>query len=470
MERESTNSAVQNSDRSAQRENHTGIPMQLKERMEQSTGLPFDDMRVHYNSTLPARLNALAYTQGNQVAISPERELPADEIGAGKTDAIVQRVVILGGEKIDKKYLSKNGNSQVLIDIQNKVTQYAIANDLNADQLKRTVKRMITENNPNNPYEFNDISELVEAAYQRTQAKEAHLKRFECLYNDLKKIMEKNESDVERIFAMTPDQFGYYLLESLQILGLRINSGEDFITMNHKSSISHIAGTVTYEYKQYGIRFFIEIHPKGGIHYGAYFLMEFSHDDKNESPVKYVYSKSSTYLLKDESRQPAFRHEGGAVSPEFMEDIEIKRYTHPQRGVNTPEEILSTPIRDIFRKRTMTAGNIWTEETRAKVNEQRDEIRKARISKIPQIPEEAFPLINNELFMMEKKLSSIEEELSEGTAVDSARIRSMKEELNRMLDSLNTLEEILQSLALSHEDIPGNTTQGASGGGKDSVL
>lgn len=55
-------------------ENRTGIPTQLKERMEQRTGLSFDDIRVHYNSDMPAKLGALAYTQGNQVEIGPGQE------------------------------------------------------------------------------------------------------------------------------------------------------------------------------------------------------------------------------------------------------------------------------------------------------------------------------------------------------------------------------------------------------------
>lgn len=56
------------------KENRTGIPTQLKERMEQHAGMSFDDVRVHYNSDMPARLGALAYTQGNQVEISPGQE------------------------------------------------------------------------------------------------------------------------------------------------------------------------------------------------------------------------------------------------------------------------------------------------------------------------------------------------------------------------------------------------------------
>lgn len=59
-------------------ENRTGIPTQLKERMERHTGLSLDDVRVHYHSDMPGRLDALAYTQGNQVYIGTgqERHLP----------------------------------------------------------------------------------------------------------------------------------------------------------------------------------------------------------------------------------------------------------------------------------------------------------------------------------------------------------------------------------------------------------
>lgn len=64
--------------KSAKAENRTGIPMQMKERLEQHTGLPFDDVRVHYDSDMPKRMDALAYTQGNQVYIGAgqEKHLP----------------------------------------------------------------------------------------------------------------------------------------------------------------------------------------------------------------------------------------------------------------------------------------------------------------------------------------------------------------------------------------------------------
>ncbi|MCM1119692.1 MAG: DUF4157 domain-containing protein [bacterium] len=58
--------------------NTTGIPTQLKRRLEESTSLKLDDVKVHYRSERPATLDALAYTQGTQVYLGPgqERHLP----------------------------------------------------------------------------------------------------------------------------------------------------------------------------------------------------------------------------------------------------------------------------------------------------------------------------------------------------------------------------------------------------------
>ena len=61
-----------------QEPNDTGIPAQLKKSLERNTGYSFDDVRVHYYSEKPAKLEALAYTQGSQVYLGPgqERHLP----------------------------------------------------------------------------------------------------------------------------------------------------------------------------------------------------------------------------------------------------------------------------------------------------------------------------------------------------------------------------------------------------------
>ncbi len=59
---------------SAGKPNLTGIPIQMKLDFEQRSGLSFDHVRVHYQSSEPAKLGALAYTLGEQVYIGPGQE------------------------------------------------------------------------------------------------------------------------------------------------------------------------------------------------------------------------------------------------------------------------------------------------------------------------------------------------------------------------------------------------------------
>jgi Domain of unknown function (DUF4157) len=62
----------------ARRRNDTGLPDRLKSGIESLAGLSLDNVKVHYNSSQPARLNAHAYTRGSDihVASGQERHLP----------------------------------------------------------------------------------------------------------------------------------------------------------------------------------------------------------------------------------------------------------------------------------------------------------------------------------------------------------------------------------------------------------
>jgi hypothetical protein len=58
--------------------NHTGLPDDLKTGVENRSGFSMDDVRVHYNSSKPAQLQALAFTQGTDIHVAPgqEKHLP----------------------------------------------------------------------------------------------------------------------------------------------------------------------------------------------------------------------------------------------------------------------------------------------------------------------------------------------------------------------------------------------------------
>lgn len=58
--------------------NRTGLPDRLKAGVEALSGYSLDAVRVHYDSSEPAQLGALAYTQGTEIHVGPgqERHLP----------------------------------------------------------------------------------------------------------------------------------------------------------------------------------------------------------------------------------------------------------------------------------------------------------------------------------------------------------------------------------------------------------
>lgn len=58
--------------------NETGLPDGVKSGIESLSGMSLESVKVHYNSSQPAQLNALAYAQGSEIHVAPgqERHLP----------------------------------------------------------------------------------------------------------------------------------------------------------------------------------------------------------------------------------------------------------------------------------------------------------------------------------------------------------------------------------------------------------
>ena len=69
---EMANAAAQRAN--APRPNNTGMPDNLKAGIESLSGFSMDDVRVHYNSSKPATVQALAYTQGTDIHVAPGQE------------------------------------------------------------------------------------------------------------------------------------------------------------------------------------------------------------------------------------------------------------------------------------------------------------------------------------------------------------------------------------------------------------
>ncbi len=65
---------------SSAKANNTGLPDGLKSGIESLSGISMDPVRVHYNSSQPAQLNALAYAQGRvQPTMQMQEGVPVND-------------------------------------------------------------------------------------------------------------------------------------------------------------------------------------------------------------------------------------------------------------------------------------------------------------------------------------------------------------------------------------------------------
>ncbi|PSJ18955.1 eCIS core domain-containing protein [Nitrosomonas supralitoralis] len=67
-------SSIQREQKNAVVPNNTGLPDNLKSGIESLSGISMDNVKVHYNSSQPAQLNALAYAQGTDIHVAPGQE------------------------------------------------------------------------------------------------------------------------------------------------------------------------------------------------------------------------------------------------------------------------------------------------------------------------------------------------------------------------------------------------------------
>jgi Domain of unknown function (DUF4157) len=70
----STQDASQPQQEPPHKPNKTGLPDNLKSGIEALSGFSMDNVKVHYNSSKPAQLNALAYAQGTDIHVAPGQE------------------------------------------------------------------------------------------------------------------------------------------------------------------------------------------------------------------------------------------------------------------------------------------------------------------------------------------------------------------------------------------------------------
>lgn len=94
------------------RKNHTGLPDRLKAGVENLSGISMDDVKVHYNSSAPRQVQALAYTQGTEIHVAPgqEKHLPHEawhvaqqKQGRARPTAQIKGVAISDDQELERE-------------------------------------------------------------------------------------------------------------------------------------------------------------------------------------------------------------------------------------------------------------------------------------------------------------------------------------------------------------------------------
>ncbi|NEO77711.1 DUF4157 domain-containing protein [Moorena sp. SIO4G3] len=190
-----------------QRPNKTGLPDRLKTGIENLSGYSMDDVRVHYNSSKPAQLQAHAYTQGTDIhlASGQEKHLPhegwhvvqqmqgrvkatmqAKGVAVNNDPALEREADLMGAKALQKSPVRPRSN-QAIADVSllaqrsgetnqldlNRISPIPVSRHHNKEVTEREhpVQRMVYDSTTNKLYVSNNWKNIENA--EGTKVKEA---------------------------------------------------------------------------------------------------------------------------------------------------------------------------------------------------------------------------------------------------------------------------------------------------------
>jgi len=166
--------------------NKTGLPDNLKSGVENLSGFSMDDVKVHYNSSQPAQLNALAYAQGTDIHVAPgqEKHLPHEawhvaQQKQGRVQPTIQMKTgvavnddpgleneadVMGAKAMQMKFMADKKGTDLT---ENKVESSSISplrllrNNTTIQKTKKTAKNYVKKEKLNIEVSFITITEYV---------------------------------------------------------------------------------------------------------------------------------------------------------------------------------------------------------------------------------------------------------------------------------------------------------------------
>ena len=204
-------------DKPIQKKNETGMPDNLKVGIESLSGFSMDDVRVYYNSTKPATVQALAYTQGTDIYVAPgqEKHLPHEAwhvaqqkagrvspntsingLPANDNPALEYEADVMGAKAVQcKKYNLtnvKNGKKS------NNIIQYYIFTKKGGGKIECKTYKELNDN-------WNNLSED-----QKQQLNAAFIYQGNDLYDDVNIIDCHTINDIVSVINIYKTSRSYY--------------------------------------------------------------------------------------------------------------------------------------------------------------------------------------------------------------------------------------------------------------------
>lgn len=176
-------------------ENNTGLPDNLKSGIENMSGYSMDDVKVHYNSSKPAQMKALAYTQGSDIHVAPGQEQhlghEAWHVVQQKQGRVAPTTQMKGVNVNDNPALEHEADV-----MGNKATQFKAANTRDIIQYKMT-----------KPVNFNSV-QLKDAGKAETEAETEA--KTEAETEAKKYFFEVDEKTLNESFLTKDEKDDYY--------------------------------------------------------------------------------------------------------------------------------------------------------------------------------------------------------------------------------------------------------------------
>lgn len=238
--------------------NKTGLPDSLKAGIENLSGMAMDDVRVHYNSSKPSQLQALAYTQGTDIHVGTgqERHLPHEawhvvqqKQGRVKPTMQMKKVHINDDVGLEReadmmgKKVEETGQKLISPEL-NYILQPSIQTKENAviSSSLTTIQKKISFVGQKNASRYHEIEELSSTIHQ--QVIDSINKNQELLKNTVSNNFEPIFRELKRPIAFSniiddliksPTNYGEINLQNPQHIVLFFSAAGKYLNSNYKT-------------------------------------------------------------------------------------------------------------------------------------------------------------------------------------------------------------------------------------------